>query len=117
MSDGVHNTGASTGHGNLAPAWQKGQSGNPGGRPKVAAELRNRARVDSPEAYETIVRLMREADKDSTRLQAAVRVLQIAGVTFNADVNLTVREERGASPYAGVPTAALLAQASQPLAS
>jgi hypothetical protein len=60
--------------------FQKGQSGNPGGRPKMAMELRNRADKLAPAAFKIIETLMTDADKDSVRLSAAVRVLQVAGV-------------------------------------
>jgi hypothetical protein len=63
--------------------WRPGQSGNPGGRPRVAREVRASAQADTPEAYRIIAVLMREADKDSTRLSAAVKVLQIAGVPMS----------------------------------
>jgi hypothetical protein len=64
-------------------SWKPGQSGNPGGRPKVAREVRASAQDDTPEAYRIISGLMRDADKDSVRLSAAVKVLQIAGVPMS----------------------------------
>jgi hypothetical protein len=68
-----------------ATTWKPGQSGNPGGRPRVAREIRAGAQADSPEAYAEIRRIMREGDKDAARLAAAVKVLQLAGVPMSED--------------------------------
>ena len=38
--------------------WQKGQSGNPGGRPKVLGDVQELARQRSPEALNTLVEIM-----------------------------------------------------------
>lgn len=63
------------------PAWVRGgPSPNPSGRPKIASVVREMARIDTPEAYETVRALMRSGDKDSTRLAAARTVLQLADV-------------------------------------
>lgn len=43
--------------------FQPGQSGNPGGRPKEAAEVKALARSFCREAIETLVRLMRSQDE------------------------------------------------------
>jgi hypothetical protein len=72
--------------------WVKGQSGNPTGGSKVGAIIRALARQDSEEAYLTVTDLMRNGDKDSTRLAAALAVLKVAGVPMSADVNITVTE-------------------------
>ena len=57
------------------PAWKKGQSGNPGGRPKEVAEVKALARQHSEEAIRTIVELMRTAEHERTRLAAASELL------------------------------------------
>ena len=38
--------------------FEKGQSGNPGGRPKVVAEVKELARAHTGEAIETLVSIM-----------------------------------------------------------
>ena len=43
-------------------AFQKGQSGNPGGRPKECAEVKALARQYGPEAIEKLVALLRGED-------------------------------------------------------
>src|SRR5262245_25567848 len=42
------------------PRFQKGQSGNPGGRPKVVGEVQELARKHTAEAVATLVRIMRD---------------------------------------------------------
>ena len=42
--------------------FTKGQSGNPGGRPKGSAELRDLARHHAPEAIDRLVKIMRDGE-------------------------------------------------------
>jgi Family of unknown function (DUF5681) len=42
----------------IGKPFQKGQSGNPGGRPKVVAEVRELAREHTSKAVETLVSIM-----------------------------------------------------------
>jgi hypothetical protein len=49
--------------------FQPGRGGNPGGRPKVIAELRDLARLHTLEAVDTLVAVMRDR-----RASAAARV-------------------------------------------
>jgi hypothetical protein len=44
-------------------SWQKGESGNPGGRPKVAAEVLELVRQHGPEAVARLVILMRSKNE------------------------------------------------------
>lgn len=56
--------------------WIKGQSGNPGGRPKEIAEVRDLSRQHTPEALATLLAIMRNADaKDAARVAAAKELL------------------------------------------
>lgn len=55
-------------------AFQKGISGNPGGRPKEDAEVKALARSCGPEAIQKLVELMRGDDR-RTALAAALALL------------------------------------------
>ena len=54
--------------------FQPGQSGNPAGRPKAAAELRELARAHAPEAITELARLAKDAKSETARI-AAIREL------------------------------------------
>ena len=59
-------------------AFKEGQSGNPTGRPKKTEEqltLEAMCRDKTPQALTTILELMEDADKDSTRLSAAQYII------------------------------------------
>jgi hypothetical protein len=56
--------------------FRKGQSGNPGGRPKDAESVRNLARSYASEAIETLVKIMRDRRASATgRIGAATAIL------------------------------------------
>ncbi|MET3929569.1 HEAT repeat protein [Lysobacter sp. OAE881] len=55
-------------------AFQKGQSGNPGGRPKEDAEIKALARAAGPEAIDKLLELLRGDDR-RTALAAAQALL------------------------------------------
>jgi hypothetical protein len=55
-ASGKEKTQFKSGRGN--PGWKKGQSGNPGGRPKVAAEVKELARNHGPAAVARLAKLM-----------------------------------------------------------
>ncbi len=54
--------------------FRKGQSGNPGGRPKVIAELRTLAREYAPEAMKELAQFAVKARSEAVRV-AAIREL------------------------------------------
>jgi hypothetical protein len=58
----------------MAGRWEKGQSGNPGGRPKGVGDLREIARSHTPAALNTLIRLL-GSKTDSVRLGAAIALL------------------------------------------
>jgi uncharacterized protein with WD repeat len=55
--------------------FKKGVSGNPGGRTQNAKELAKIAREYTDEAIQTIVKVMRTADKEKDRTDAADKLL------------------------------------------
>lgn len=55
--------------------FQKGQSGNPGGRPKEAAEVKALAREHGAEAVAKLLQLMRSAEREETQRAAAIDLL------------------------------------------
>jgi hypothetical protein len=55
-------------------AWRPGQSGNPGGRPKVSAEIRELARQHGSQAIERLVALM-HSKNESVAVRAAEALL------------------------------------------
>src|ERR1700745_923007 len=54
--------------------FRKGQSGNPGGRPKVLAEVQELARQHAPSALTELARLALKAKSETTRI-ASIREL------------------------------------------
>jgi Family of unknown function (DUF5681) len=54
--------------------FKKGESGNPGGRPKVNTELRDLARAHAPDAIKELARLAIKAKNETARV-AAIREL------------------------------------------
>ncbi len=59
-------------------AWKKGQSGNPGGRPKEVKEVKMLARQHTKEALEILVEMMKNGSPDRTRVAAAEALLDRA---------------------------------------
>lgn len=55
--------------------WAKGQSGNPGGRPKVLAEVRDLARRYAPVAIAELGRLAVKAKSETARVAAIKELL------------------------------------------
>jgi hypothetical protein len=55
--------------------FRKGQTGNPGGRPRVIESLTREARLHTHEALRTLLKLMRSAQSENVRLNAAGLIL------------------------------------------
>ena len=56
--------------------WAKGESGNPGGRPKGLGDIREIARAHTGEAIETLVKVMNKPEASaSAQVAAAVALL------------------------------------------
>jgi hypothetical protein len=55
--------------------WAKGQSGNPGGRPRELAGIQKLARENGPLAIQTLVEVATNGKSDSARVSAATALL------------------------------------------
>lgn len=55
--------------------FEKGKTGNAGGRPKIAAEIKEYAQQFSKEAIDELVKLMRKSKDPKTRKAAADSIL------------------------------------------
>jgi hypothetical protein len=55
--------------------FKKGNSGNPGGRPRALASVMHEARRHTFEALRVLLKLMRTAESESVRLNAAEAIL------------------------------------------
>src|SRR3990167_3259194 len=56
-------------------AWKKGQSGNPGGRPRAEIHVRDMARKHTAEALKTLVEVMRDKQAPATARLGAAQAL------------------------------------------
>src|SRR3954466_3529770 len=65
---------------NRMAKFQKGRSGNPGGRPKVVGDMRALARSSAPEALRTLLLIMRSRRAPYTARLAAANALLDRGL-------------------------------------
>ena len=72
--------------------FQKGQSGNPSGRPKLPEELRARVRTLSGPAVDVLERCLNDPDPH-VQLKAAAALLDRAWGRPAQDVNLTTKKD------------------------
>jgi HEAT repeat protein len=73
------------------PNWKPGVSGNPGGRPGMAKEVRELAQKHSAEAIEVLAKLMRnEKASPAARAAAASHILDRAVGRPEASLNATL---------------------------
>jgi len=73
--------------------FQKGQSGNPGGRPKVPEEIKEAFRAAGPNACECLCKIIADpAAKDSDKIRAAEVILDrgFGKPTQSVDLEATV---------------------------
>ena len=70
--------------------WVKGQSGNPGGRPKVVGEVRDLAREQTGTAIATLTDICRNGRSESARVAAAVALLDRGWGRAVASTDLTL---------------------------
>ena len=61
-----------------ATAFKKGQSGNPGGRPKTVKEVQELAREQTPAAIQSLADIMTNSSSEAARVSAASELLNRA---------------------------------------
>ena len=88
MKDGANTVG-------LRAPWQKGQSGNPNGRPKKLQTVAQLAEENSEKALKKLIALM-DSDKDQVALAAAQAVLDRAMGKPKQSVDLNPNKKNAA---------------------
>jgi hypothetical protein len=92
--------------------WQKGQSGNPKGRPPQIKILRQRCRDMTDEVLEQLINILRNSELDSNRINAAKIILAYGYGLPEAKVTVDDATER---PTVGLTRERLLEIASMPV--
>jgi len=78
-----------------AHLWKPGQSGNPGGRPKVLAEVRDLARLHTEDALSTLANIMKNEDAPpAARVSAAAHILDRGYGKPQQSIVSTIRDVR-----------------------
>ena len=78
----------------MTPPWKKGQSGNPGGRPKQLPMLKHKCRDMTDEILEALIGIVRQSDFDSNRISAARLLLAYGYGHPTARVEVDDKSER-----------------------
>ena len=73
--------------------FQRGQSGNPGGRPKLPAEMREMFRAKAPEAFEVLSRHLQSPDA-KVAIAAATQILDRAYGRPTQSIDANINEDR-----------------------
>lgn len=79
----------------------KGQSGNPGGRPKAVREVEQLAREYSDDAMARVIQIMKVSDDEKAALRAAEIVLDRAWGKPKQTIDATVKTDLVAAITAG----------------
>src|SRR5262245_2714028 len=84
------------------PKFQKGVSGNPGGRPKLPAEMKEMFQAKAPEAFEVLCRHLNAKDP-RVAVAAATQILDRAYGRPMQQVDANINEDNSVRYYAEVP--------------
>ena len=82
--------------------FQKGVSGNPGGRPKLPAEMREMFQAKAPEAFEVLCKHLHASDP-RVSVAAATQILDRAYGRPVQSIDANISEDGGPVRYAEVP--------------
>lgn len=89
-------------------SWKPGQSGNPGGRPKVVAKVRRLAGKHTRAAINALVAMLTDEPNPEVRLKAAIALLAHAGAAPPKGPEVFIDARQTQRALSGVPTTKLL---------
>ena len=73
--------------------FQRGQSGNPGGRPKLPADIREAFKAKAPEALEVLTRCL-QSDDDRIAMMAAQAILDRGYGKPTQSIDANINDDR-----------------------